>query len=512
MSIAAWLAGRVHTRSVLWRSGLFIGVLLLVAGALVVGYAGRDLRSASVHVADVPVEVVRPVGGGAGRPAVVVAHGYAGSGRLMRPFADTLVRRGYVVALPDLAGHAANTGQATGPDEIDRELAAVVRYVRGLPEVDPARVALLGHSMGAAAVVRVGAADPLIAATVAISLGDSTAAALQPGPRHLLLVVGALEPAGIRSVSQAAVADGSAGRRMVRVSFVEHVGVLYASRTHREAARWLDDALRHQPERQVVAAKRRVAAGGLIMIGTLLLVIAALIRPSARHAPSPPAGSVLPVREPMAWLVGAVLVAPVPALVGGWLSTRMLPAPVSGYLVGYFALAGATLATAAVVARRRAGARPAEDDAGDPVGSLRHDTAPWTAAASAVALAVAASAAVVVPIHLGLTSVVPHGSRWWLIGLLVLATGALLGGANALVRPAWSIAVLAAVCLPIPIAATVGLAPGFLALVTPLIAALLALYVLVAGVAWLTGMPWWRTIPAGALMVAWPVATALPIT
>ncbi|MEV4629949.1 hypothetical protein AB0J90_27150 [Micromonospora sp. NPDC049523] len=51
-----------------------------------------------------------------------------------------------------------------------------------------------------------------------------------------------------------------------------------------------------------------------------------------------------------------------------------------------------------------------------------------------------------------------------------------------------------------------------LALVTPLIGALLALYLLVAGVAWLTGMPWWRTIPAGALVVAWPVATALPIT
>ncbi|MBF9134038.1 alpha/beta fold hydrolase, partial [Plantactinospora sp. S1510] len=181
MSIAPWFADRVRTRAVLWRSGLSLGVLLLVAGVLGVGYAGRDLRSASVHVADVPVEVVRPVGGGVGRPAVVVAHGYAGSGRLMRPFADTLARRGYVVALPDLAGHAANVRPPTGPDEIDRELAAVVRYVRNLPEVDPARVALLGHSMGAGAVVRVGAADPLIAATVAISLGDGAAAALRPG-------------------------------------------------------------------------------------------------------------------------------------------------------------------------------------------------------------------------------------------------------------------------------------------------------------------------------------------
>ncbi|MBE1491856.1 alpha/beta hydrolase [Plantactinospora soyae] len=512
MSIERWLVNLVRIRSVLWRSGLLLGVLLLVAGALGIWSAGRDLRSASVHVADVPVEIVRPVGGGTGRPAVVVAHGYAGSGRLMRPFADTLVRRGYVVALPDLAGHAANTRPMTGPDEIDRQLAAVVRYVRSLPEVDPARVALLGHSMGAAAVVRVGAGDPLIAATVAISLGDGTAAALQPGPRHLLLIVGALEPAGIRSVSAAALAGDTAGRRMVRVAFVEHVGVLYADRTHQEAARWLDDALRHQPERSAIAGKRRVAAAGLSLIGMLLLVIAVLVRPPAGAAPPPPAGPVPPIRLPMGRLAGAVLAAPVPALVGGWVSARMLPAPVSGYLVGYFTLAGATLASVAVLARRQAGTRRPEGDLRGPAGAGRLHSRSWTAGATVVALAVGAGAAVVVPIHLGLTSVTPHGSRWWLIGVLALATGALLGGVHAVSRPPWSLAVLAAVCLPLPVAATVGLAPGFLALITPLLAALLALYLVVAGVAWLTGMPWWRTIPAGALMVAWPVAAALPIT
>ncbi|MBF9127707.1 hypothetical protein I0C86_01655, partial [Plantactinospora sp. S1510] len=347
---------------------------------------------------------------------------------------------------------------------------------------------------------------------VASALGAGAAAALRPGPRHLLLIVGALEPAGIRSVSREAVGDGTAGRRMVRVGFVEHVGVLYAGRTHREAARWLDDALGHRPERQVIAAKRRLAAGGVILIGMLLLVTAVLIRPSARGAPSIPARPVPPAPGSMVWLGGAVLVTPVPALVGGWLSARMLPAPVTGYLVGYFALAGAILATAAVVIRRRTGARPAEGVRHGASGTVGLGSAPWTAAVSTVALAVGAGAAIVVPIHLGLTSVLPHGSRWWLIGLLALATGVLLGGVNAIARPPWSVAVLVAVCLPLPAAATVGLAPGFLALVTPLIAALLALYLLVAGVAWLTGMPWWRTIPAGAVLVAWPVATALPIT
>jgi hypothetical protein len=125
----------------------------------------------------------------------------------------------------------------------------------------------------------------------------------------------------------------------------------------------------------------------------------------------------------------------------------------------------------------------------------------------------AAGAAVVVPVHAGLTSAVPHGAHRWLVALLVPATAALLGGAHAVAgQPAWAGAALAAVCLPVLVAAAVGLAPGFLGLVAPLIGALLAVHLLLAAAARLAGAPWWRTVPAGALIVAWPVATALPIT
>lgn len=490
MPITSWFGGRA--RAVSWGAG----VLLLGAGLLGVTSAGDGLRSASSRVDGVPVEVVRPAGDGAGRPAVVVAHGYAGSGRLMRPFADTLARRGYVVALPDLAGHAGNTRRLGEQDTIDGELAAVVRYVRGLPDVEATRVALLGHSMGAAAVVRVGAADPSIAATVAISLGDEAAAALRPGPHRLLSIVGALEPAGLRSIALAA-GDG-AGRGAVRVPLVEHVGVLYAGRTHEEAARWLDEAVAHRPERQGIAPKRRPVGGGLSMVGALLLVTAALARPS-RHSPgSLAAGPLRLLPVPPAWLTGAVALAAVAGLAGGWLLSRALPAALCGYVVGYFGFAGATLA--AVASRDRPWAR------------ARAWRFSWRAPVSSVALAVAAGAAVVVPVHLGLTSAAPHGPRWWLIAVLALATAALLGAARAVARPPWSVAVLAAVCLPLPVAAVVGLAPGFLAIVTPLVAALLALYLAVAGVAGLSGWSWWRTVPAGAVLVAWPVATALPLT
>jgi hypothetical protein len=354
-------------------------------------------------------------------------------------------------------------------------------------------------------VVRAGAADQRIAATVAISLGDSTAAALRPGPRHLLLLVGALEPAAVHDVSREALTGD--GRRMVAVPFVEHVGILYADRTHREAAHWLDDAVRHQPRQPVIAAKWRVAGAGLILLGMLLLIVAALIRrPPVMSWPT------LPLGERLLWIIGAALVAPVAGVVGGVLGFRALPSD-SGYLVGYFASAGATLAIAAVVMRSRVvrvgpwfGRQNVPTSrAGQPVRWPRPTWEP-------VALAACGTAAVVVPIELGLTSMAPHGLHWLLIALLAGASALLLGGAHAVAGPPYSAGVLAVVCLPVPVAALVGLAPGFLGLVAPLIAGLVVLHLVLAGLAWRRGMPWWQTVAAGALMLGWPVAAALPIT
>jgi hypothetical protein len=360
--------------------------------------------------------------------------------------------------------------------------------VRSRPDVDPAQVVLLGHSMGAAAVVRVGAADPSIAATVAISLGDG-AALVRPGPRHLLLIVGALEPVGIQAATRDALAAHPDGRRMVRVPLVEHAGVLFADRTHREAARWFDDVLGHRPQRHVLAAKDRLVPAGLLLLGLLLLIAGVLVRPRGTPlaaVPGPPRGADL------RWLAGAVLAAPVAGLAGGALASRTLPSTVSGYLIGYAAGAGTVLA--AVACRRVSAGRPRP-----------------AALAACAGFAVAGTAAVVVPIHAGLTSVAPYGSHAWLVALLASAVALLLGGAHAAAGPPYSVVVLALVSAPLPVAAAAGLAPGFLALVAPLVGALGALHLLLGGLAWRAGTPWWATVPAGALMLAWPVAASLPI-
>jgi alpha-beta hydrolase superfamily lysophospholipase len=478
----------------LWSAAAFVvGVALIAPGVAGLRAAGDGTRSDRVRVGGVPVEVVRPAGDGERRPAVVVVHGYAGSGRLMRPFADTLVRRGYVVALPDLAGHAANTRPLTGGPAIDREVASVVGHLRGRPDVDPARVALLGHSMGAAAVVRAGSADQGIPATVAVSLGDEEAAAVRPGPRGLLLVAGALEPGGIRTTTREA--GRVEGRRVVTVPMVEHVGVLFAERTHDEAARWLDAALGHRPERAGVAAADRVGAGALVLVGALLVLAAAVTAVGRRGRRTDRPSGVGPDR--LVWLGGAVVAAPVVGIVAGLVLSRVLPAPVSGYLVGYLGGAGAVLLVAELVRRRRV-------QGSGSIGGPRS----WAVGAG---LAVAAAVAVVVPVHAGLTAMVPHGGHRSMVALLALATAAAIAGALTTGRPLWTILVLVAVCLPLPVAAAVGLAPGFLVLIGPLVAVLFVVYFAVVGLAWRAGVPLWQTTAAGALVVAWPVATALPL-
>ncbi|MDP9795246.1 pimeloyl-ACP methyl ester carboxylesterase [Catenuloplanes nepalensis] len=496
-----------------WWSVLVAGILAVAAGLTALFLADRGLSGESLRVGGVPVEIVRGpavAGASGGRPAVVVVHGYAGSGRLMRPFADTLARRGYVVLLPDLAGHGANTRRLDVPSAIDPEIAAVVAHARELPDVDPDRVTLLGHSMGAGAVVRAGAADPRIAATVAISLPGSGGA---PGPRRLLLIVGALEPAGFRAAGEQTAREPASGdrpvgdRRLVSVPFVEHISVLYAPRTHREAAAWLDAAVGNTATGSGTVPLRRIAAGALTLLGALLLLTAALGRPSHRLTPPPhdavsgPAGldRAAALRRPAGWIAvgGAGLL----GLAGGGIGAVAVPSPVTGYLIGYFAAVGGVLAiaAAALTGARRPSRR---------LSSYRPPLPRWTA----VVASAGGGAAVVVPVQLGLTLMVPHGDRWWLVGALALATAALLAGARALAGPVWDLAVLAAIAMPLAAAAVIGLAPGFLLLIAPLVALLFVLYALLAAVARRGGATWWSPIAAGAVMIAWPVAVALPVS
>lgn len=103
-------------------------------------------------------------------PAVVVLHGWGSSASDLLPAAPDLVTAGLSTLLIDARGHG-------NSDRVDfmsmprfaEDLEAAVAWLRGRPDVDAERIAVIGHSVGAGACLLAAARDPRIAAVVPIA-------------------------------------------------------------------------------------------------------------------------------------------------------------------------------------------------------------------------------------------------------------------------------------------------------------------------------------------------------
>ena len=272
--------------------------ILGIAVALWNLHAGQDgVTMTSMRIGETPATIFRPTGKPAG-PAVVIAHGFAGSQQLMRPFALTLARNGYVAVTFDFPGHGRNPlplgGDITVVEGATRvlvdALARVADVARGLGD---GRLAVLGHSMASDIVVRFAQATPDVSATVAVSMFSPAVTKDTPG--NLLIIVGNLEgflkSEALRVVSLAA-PDGGAeagvtygdlatgtGRRAAFSAGVEHIGVLYSEASMAEALTWLNGAF----ARTQLSQSRLDRSGPMILL--LLGAIVALARPLSRLAP-----------------------------------------------------------------------------------------------------------------------------------------------------------------------------------------------------------------------------------
>jgi uncharacterized protein len=88
--------------------------------------------------------------------------------------AGLVVAHGYGALLFDLRNHGQSEGDRTtlGLREVD-DVRGATRFVRAQPGVDPAKIALFGHSMGGATVLLAAAQMPEIAAVLAESAYSS---------------------------------------------------------------------------------------------------------------------------------------------------------------------------------------------------------------------------------------------------------------------------------------------------------------------------------------------------
>lgn len=326
--------------------GLVLSILAIVMAVIRLEGARSGLEIRHDHVGTTPVTTYRTPGTDPA-PAVVIAHGFAGSRQLMEAFALTLARAGYVAVSFDFEGHGRNpvpmSGDVTRIDGttllLMRETGRVTDYALELPEVD-GRVALLGHSMASDVIVRQTLADPRVSATVAISM--FSAAVTAEAPARLIAISGAWEAmlrAEALRVLQLVDPDAAEGqtaqagevlRRAVAAPNVEHVGVLYSGTSLQEARDWLDLTYGR------TSGSALATTGGWIAL--LLAGLVGLAWPLSALAPAGAPPAVLPRRDFAIALGTASFATP---LILWPVEVQILPVLVADYLAMHLFVFGA---------------------------------------------------------------------------------------------------------------------------------------------------------------------------
>ncbi|SOC02235.1 alpha/beta hydrolase [Rhodobacter maris] len=239
--------------------GLFaLGLIVVSVFLLERERAGLEIRP--VPLGPTPVTLYQQPG--ATGPAVVIAHGFAGSRQIMQGYSFRLAQAGYRVLAFDFEGQGRNPVPMRGDvTKIEgttvylmaetRRVIAAARALPGAPEV-----ALLGHSMATDIIIRAAKeeaeAGTPVATVVAIS---SFSEAITPDfPPRLEIISGEWEGmlrGFARKAAEQVVPEAKEGtlvaadgveRQTVVAPHVGHVGVLYSPAAITAARAWLDRA------------------------------------------------------------------------------------------------------------------------------------------------------------------------------------------------------------------------------------------------------------------------------
>ncbi len=489
-----------------------VAILALVLMALSIFMLERD--RARVTVAPLVVEggtpatlYLRP--GDAPAPAVVIAHGFAGSRQLMEPFALALAQSGYVVASFDFEGHGRNPRPMSGDvDAIEgttqllmQETGRVAQAALAHPRAD-GRLAYLGHSMASDIVVRQSMDAPPGDAVIGVSM--FSLAVTGDAPQNLLVITGAWEgmlaEAALDALQLAdpqaqigqTIGDPGAGtgRRAVLAPNVEHVGVLYSTVSLAEARDWLDAVFGRESDAPIPWR------GGWIML--LLVATCALGWPLARALPAgaPVRPDALPNRT---FLIAALAPALLVPLALAPFDIRLLPVLVADYLALHLGLYG--LVTLGLLAWW---------------GQLRNQF-PWRVPTVALAVAVFGIVVLGGVLDRYVASFFPHAGRVTIIAALALGAVPFLLG-DGLLTQGGRAALWRVLVVRLGFLASLGLAVAlnfaqlfFLLIILPVIVLFFLLFGTLSG--WVgrrTGLPAAGGIGLG-LVLAWALGVTFPM-
>ena len=116
----------------------------------------------------------------AAAPAVVVMHGWGGNAALMLPLARPLHEAGYATLFVDARCHGASDDDSFASlPRFAEDTEHAFAWLSAREGVDPARIALLGHSVGAGAVLFAASRTPQVAAVVSVAAFSHPAAMMR---------------------------------------------------------------------------------------------------------------------------------------------------------------------------------------------------------------------------------------------------------------------------------------------------------------------------------------------
>lgn len=111
-----------------------------------------------------------PATGGGAAPAVAILHGWGGNAEMMLPLAHPLRAAGFAILLFDARCHGRSDEDSfTSMPRFAEDLGHALDWLAAQPNVDPRRLSVVGHSVGAAATLLAASRRDGLAAVVALA-------------------------------------------------------------------------------------------------------------------------------------------------------------------------------------------------------------------------------------------------------------------------------------------------------------------------------------------------------